>query len=112
LVENSIRHGLKDIAHGGRIRIELRDKDHSLEISVQDNGRGISPEFIEKLGKGPVISMEGNGIGVYNVNQRLIGLFGEDSRLFIENKSEGGCRFSFSIPRTSIEKGEYAGENH
>jgi two-component system sensor histidine kinase LytS len=112
LVENCIRHGLKDITHGGQIRIEVMDKDHSLELSVEDNGSGISPELIEKLGKGPVNSMDGNGIGVYNVNQRLIGLFGEESRLFIENKSDGGCRFSFSIPRTSIEKGEYAGENH
>ncbi|SDN70598.1 two-component system, LytT family, sensor histidine kinase LytS [Paenibacillus sp. yr247] len=105
LVENCIKHGLKDRTHGGQIRIEVKNNNHSLEISVEDNGSGMAPELIEKLGKEPVNSLEGNGIGVFNVNQRLIGLFGEQSGLFIENKSDGGCRFTFSIPRISIERG-------
>ena len=112
LVENCINHGLKDSNHGGRIRIEVLNKDDALQISVEDNGRGISPELLEQLGKVPVNSKEGNGIGVYNVNQRLIGLFGEESQLFIENKSDGGCRFTFNIPRISTEREEYAGETH
>jgi two-component system sensor histidine kinase LytS len=112
LVENCIKHGLKDSNQGGRIRIEVKNKVHSLQLSVEDNGSGIPPELIEKLGKEPVNSIEGNGIGVYNVNQRLIGLFGEDSRLFIENKLEGGCRFTFNIPRFGHERGGYNGETH
>ena len=106
LVENCINHGLKDSNHGGRIRIEVLNKDDALRISVEDNGRGISPELLEKLGKVPVHSKEGNGIGVYNVNQRLIGLFGEESQLFIENKSDSGCKFTFNIPRISTEREE------
>jgi two-component system sensor histidine kinase LytS len=112
LVENCIKHGLKDITHGGQIRIELKNKGDFAEFVVEDNGIGIPTEMMDILGKEPVNSSEGNGIGVYNVNQRLIGLFGDDSRLYIENKSEGGCRFSFSIPRTSIEGGYYEDEKH
>lgn len=112
LVENCIKHGLKDRNHGGRIRIEVLNHEDTLQISIEDNGSGIPPELLEQLGKGPVNSNEGNGIGVYNVNQRLIGLFGEESRLFIENNVNGGCRFSFNIPGTSTERRGYVGENH
>jgi two-component system sensor histidine kinase LytS len=53
----------------------------------------------------------GNGIGIYNINQRLISLFGPEARLTIANLPEGGCRIYFSIPCISAE-GSAAHEAH
>ncbi|NGQ97468.1 GAF domain-containing protein [Brevibacillus sp. SYP-B805] len=98
LVENSILHGLKEKTCGGFIRIALRRRQERVEVLVEDNGTGIPPEILDQLGEMPVSRTEGNGIGVHNVNQRLISLFGPDARLRFANRAEGGCQIRFSIP--------------
>ncbi|MGN7454098.1 LytS/YhcK type 5TM receptor domain-containing protein [Paenibacillus pasadenensis] len=40
-----------------------------------------------------------NGLGVYNVNQRLIRLVGAEAALVYENLPEGGSRVTFRLPR-------------
>ncbi|MCK9911287.1 ATP-binding protein, partial [Microbacteriaceae bacterium K1510] len=80
LVENSIQHGLREKTSGGMISISVRKKQQRVEIVIADNGSGIQPEILDRLGYGEVASTEGNGIGVQNVNQRLISLFGPESR--------------------------------
>ncbi|WP_134702408.1 LytS/YhcK type 5TM receptor domain-containing protein [Ammoniphilus sp. YIM 78166] len=98
LVENSIHHGLKGKASGGEILIQLKRLNDLVQIVIEDNGSGFSEEMIDQLGHIPVQSQEGNGIGVHNVNQRLISLFGPEAKLHFENKTDGGSRISFSIP--------------
>jgi two-component system sensor histidine kinase LytS len=98
LVENSIHHGLKEKTSGGMIRIALYRRGDRVEVQVEDNGTGIPQELLEQLGEMPFSGTEGNGIGVYNVNQRLVSLFGPDARLRFVNKLEGGCLIRFSIP--------------
>ncbi|MCR8641226.1 histidine kinase [Paenibacillus sp. N1-5-1-14] len=98
LIENCVQHGLKNRVSGGQIRIMLKRVDDHVQIVIEDNGSGITPETVHLLGNIPMSSSEGNGIGVYNVNQRLIGLFGDESKLRIENREEGGSRFTFRIP--------------
>lgn len=106
LVENSIQHGLKERASGGEIHISLRRRHGRIEVVVADNGTGIEPALLDKLGETPQASAEGNGIGVYNVNQRLVSLFGPDARLQFENKAEGGCQIRFHFPMTVARGGQ------
>ncbi|UFJ41495.1 histidine kinase [Brevibacillus humidisoli] len=101
LVENSIQHGLKGVTHNGRIDIYIQQIGDRVQVMIEDNGTGIPEDVIRGIGDAPVKSEEGNGIGVYNVNQRLISLFGSDSRLQIKNREEGGCQISFSIPSSA-----------
>ena len=98
LVENSIQHGLKNKSSGGIIRILILQKETDILISIEDNGCGIPDEIRDILGKVPLYEQVGNGIGVYNVNQRLISLLGEQAALQITNKEEGGTMISFRIP--------------
>ncbi|UJF33949.1 LytS/YhcK type 5TM receptor domain-containing protein [Paenibacillus hexagrammi] len=98
LVENSIMHGLNKQGSGGWIRIRLWLTGDRIEVCVEDNGAGFPEEHLHVLGDKPVTSKEGNGIGVYNVNQRLIHLFGAEARIQIRNRPEGGSRISFTIP--------------
>ncbi|RXT08767.1 LytS/YhcK type 5TM receptor domain-containing protein [Ammoniphilus sp. CFH 90114] len=106
LVENSIHHGLKGKPNGGEIRIQVKREGNQVKVVVEDNGSGIAEEVIEHIGKTSVKSQEGNGIGVYNVNQRLTSLFGPDAKLNFENREGGGCRIFFSIPYAAHREGE------
>lgn len=104
LVENSIQHGLRDITGGGLVNIELtRDRKEKcrLQVVITDNGKGIPPHILPMLGKTPIPSSGGErngGMGIYNVNQRLIRLFGEKSQLRFANRPSGGSIVSFQIP--------------
>jgi two-component system, LytTR family, sensor histidine kinase LytS len=101
LVENSIHHGLKGKTYGGEIRIVIKREGDQVRIVFEDNGMGLSEELIGVLGKNPVSSKEGNGIGVHNVHQRLTSLFGAEAGLQFRNRETGGCQISFSIPMVS-----------
>ncbi|MFY0543484.1 LytS/YhcK type 5TM receptor domain-containing protein [Brevibacillus sp. H7] len=98
LVENSIQHGLREKPHGGLIAISVKRTKEQVEVVIEDNGSGISEELLDQLGQTPVKSRDGNGIGVHNVNQRLVSLFGPQARLHYANREEGGCRIRFAIP--------------
>ncbi|BCJ87262.1 LytS/YhcK type 5TM receptor domain-containing protein [Effusibacillus dendaii] len=106
LVENSIKHGLKHVSGGGKIEVHIRKNGEETELKIWDNGVGIPSTFIGKLGKQPISSGEGSGIGVYNVNQRLIGLLGIRSSLNIENLTPRGCCISFRIPIPKEERSD------
>ncbi len=103
LVENSMQHGLRDKPSGGMIQIRVQRRDEHVYIAISDNGAGIPADKLNQLGEVPVASRDGNGIGIYNVNQRLISLFNTSSRLHYENIAGGGSRVSFTIPYTSDE---------
>ncbi|MEB3101591.1 LytS/YhcK type 5TM receptor domain-containing protein [Ferviditalea candida] len=98
LVENCINHGLKEKSANGKIAVQIRKKADRVQVSIEDNGSGIPGHILPLLGEVPISSSEGNGIGVHNVNHRLISLLGVQSRLQIRNKTEGGSRITFSIP--------------
>ncbi|RWR08444.1 LytS/YhcK type 5TM receptor domain-containing protein [Siminovitchia fortis] len=98
LVENSVQHGLENVMEGGKIDIEIKRKADSVYIAVRDNGRGFSKKSISLAGRFPIESERGGGTGLYNVNQRLIGMLGEQSRLHIRNLPSGGSEVHFEIP--------------
>ncbi len=98
LVENSIKHGLKDKLIGGEILIQITTQNSYFEIQVEDNGQGIPAELIEKLGHEPIDNSSGAGIGLFNLNQRLIGLVGNLSALHFSTGPAGGCVVFFQIP--------------
>jgi two-component system sensor histidine kinase LytS len=98
LVENSIQHGLGNRQKGGEVRLAICRQKDRVWFCIEDNGTGIPAEKLEMIGKIPAESSAGNGIGVYNVNQRLVSLFGPDAALVFANRPEGGCRVTFSVP--------------
>ncbi|PPK83555.1 7TM protein involved in diverse intracellular signaling [Lacrimispora xylanisolvens] len=97
LVENSIKHGYKS----GELNILIRvmAAGDRLVISVEDDGRGISPETLETIDKSniPKSSTSKNGVGISNINYRLNICF--QSRLFIESLGLKGTKISFEIPK-------------
>ncbi|MBB1079158.1 sensor histidine kinase [Limosilactobacillus sp. STM2_1] len=89
LVENAIKHAFGSRKQDNTIEILIKKETDRLQIQVTDNGTGISHNLINKIGTEPVVSQKGNGNALYNLNQRLIGLYDQESALHISSDSAG-----------------------
>jgi len=94
LVENAIKHGLRKKHGGGYVAVTIKKtKTDMYLVSVEDNGVGINDDAKQAMLNLPKGS---DSIGLYNINQRLISLYG--SGLTIENPEDGGTRVYFELP--------------
>ena len=98
LVENCIKHGIKDQDGDCEITIRIKTEGDMVRISVIDNGSGIDPERITSLGDQEVDSKEGTGLGLFNVNKRLEHMHGSSAKMQIESTKGQGTNISFVIP--------------
>jgi hypothetical protein len=92
LVENAIKHGLEPQREGGRIDItatRVGEGDSAkLRLIVADTGRGFSDAPIQA----------GGGVGLANIRERLLALFGERARLTLEANSPRGVIATIETP--------------
>jgi len=94
LVENSIKHGLSPKVEGGSITLRSRMNADQLVVEVEDDGVGIAGNaFLERPD-----GIGGSGIGMANVAERLKVLFGENSRMVVENSPSGGTLVRITLP--------------
>ncbi|QKY70714.1 LytS/YhcK type 5TM receptor domain-containing protein [Lentibacillus sp. CBA3610] len=98
LVENSVQHGLENVTDGGEVNVTMTKADNNILISVRDNGTGFPDDVLDDAGYTPLAKTNNGGAGLYNVNQRLINLLGESSRLHIRNLPDRGSEVYFTIP--------------
>ncbi|MGM8213249.1 LytS/YhcK type 5TM receptor domain-containing protein [Virgibacillus sp. W0430] len=98
LVENSIQHGLQNVVSGGEVEVKIKKVDHYIKIIVRDNGSGFPEDILDRVGNETLTDIKDGGNGLYNVNQRLISLLGQQAQLEITNLSPKGSEISFHIP--------------
>lgn len=91
IVENGVRHGLFPKEDGGIIRISVKSNKEFLLVKVLDTGVGMPKSKIYDI-----LSSGAKGIGVYNVNSRLIRLYGQ--KLRIVSKPNKGTSVIIKIP--------------
>lgn len=84
LVENAIKHGLQN-RDDGKLTISAARENDKLRVTVEDNGAGFS-------------SVEGTGVGLSNIRQRLEGLYGNRAWLEVGALQTGGFMASILIP--------------
>lgn len=99
IVENAVKHGIKNMDQDCQIHIEIHKRESSTVVTVRDNGQGMSKERINQLGKQIIDSETGSGIALYNVNRRLTMNFGESASLRIKSEPGEGTEISFTIPQ-------------
>ena len=98
LVENAIRHAFGNRKVDNQIVVQLTKQVHTVAIEVRDNGIGISPDRLEKIGKEAIESEKGTGTALDNLNKRLVGLFGSASQLHFFQNETGGTTVLLTIP--------------
>lgn len=101
LVENAIKHGLlphKDLrTHqilDGKIQIRVQRKADQIEITVADNGVGLSEENMQRYFTCPIAEitdMEAEHVGICNIRKRLSYLYGERYEVKATDTPGGGC---------------------
>lgn len=103
LFQNLIGNAIK--FHGEAppvIRVNARARDHEWELSVQDNGIGIAPEYAERVFQifqrlHDRSAYPGTGIGLA-VCKRIVERHG--GRIWLSSEPGAGTTFHFTIPRT------------
>lgn len=108
LVENALKHGLKN-KHGKKtVEVRAEDKDKILQICVIDNGVGMdSGEINRKLKENDRGIVEsGDSIGIFNINARLKLLYGEEYGVYVESAIGEGTCVTIRIPRMKMEEVE------
>ncbi|MFH5182162.1 sensor histidine kinase [Paenibacillus sp. TAB 01] len=99
LLENAIHYGLETMLEPCRIRITGEVEGDRLRITVEDNGQGMSAELLEQVRAGAAPT-RGSGIGLKNIEERIIIAFGEAYGIRIESEPERGTQVSVMIPYT------------
>ncbi|WP_055107317.1 sensor histidine kinase [Paenibacillus ihumii] len=100
LVENAVVHGVENKEGGVHVKLLIQAADDYAEISIQDDGMGMTLERLEEVRR----SMAGahaavdNRIGLGNVQQRLVMTFGEQHGLKISSEYGKGTEITFTIP--------------
>lgn len=111
LVENAVLHGAGNKIGECTISvsIQLAQDPKYLQVIVEDDGSGIDQDklksIIDSMEKGGLISDNGEGMAISNVNKRLQLFYQEKWRkgLTIKSKLHKGTYISFEIP---IDRGE------
>jgi len=102
IVENAIKHGIKNMEKNSVVNIKMRPRGDGIEIAVQDNGQGIPPERLADLGSNLIASATGTGMGLFNVNRRLVMTFGEQAALQIQSDVGKCTTVCFIIPKKEV----------
>ena len=91
LVENSVRHAVAVRIESGLIEIRARRVGTNLELSVHDNGPGLSK--IPGMHAG-----HKKGVGLANTRSRLEHLYGASQQLSLEEPPGGGLIVTVMLP--------------
>jgi len=99
IVENAIRHGLYQKLEGGKIVIRIDKRKGYFRIAVIDDGLGIPPDRLKYIFD---TSIPKKSIGLTNVNQRLITLYGPKNHLRIYSRVNKGTIVIMKIPLQEV----------
>ncbi|WP_216393651.1 sensor histidine kinase [Blautia sp. MSJ-19] len=107
-VENSILHGMDMAEQGGEICICAKKKRNILELSISDNGCGMTEEKKQELLMGePEKKKRGlNSIGIRIVDQRLRNIYGEKYQIVMDSEIGKGTRITLRLPVTGGKENE------
>ena len=92
LVENALKHGIEPLEDGGWVRIQISATAEQLDIQIKDTGVGLHTTAVREE--------NGSGVGIANVQNRLVALFGDAASLTLEENQPQGMIAHLSLPRT------------
>lgn len=98
LVENSVVHGLAGKEEGGTVGVRAHRVRDEIHVCIIDNGVGMDKERLRRVfEEGWGTNM---GLGLTNVNERLVSLYGEEYRLQVRTRPGKGTAIRVRIPLT------------
>lgn len=102
LVENAIYHGIKNKKGQGEIiiSVEFVGVNKELELTVYDNGAGMDEKTLNSINRKLLSgeTVESEGYGIFNVNERIKLFFGNQYGLRLESTYLVGTHAIISLP--------------
>ena len=104
LVENAIQHGLNG---AGKVRVSAEKKGDDIDICVEDNGKGMSTEELEKLER-ELSSSEATDnddlrhVAMRNIQRRIRLVCGEDYGIVIRSREAEGTKVYLHLPADDV----------
>nr|WP_288826107.1 histidine kinase [uncultured Clostridium sp.] len=106
LVENAVTHGIRNISWQGNILLSVKNLEDTIEIRIEDNGKGIDKEKLKHIQEGVRIQEDSasTGIGIYNVISRLELYYNKKDLFSIVSEGEDqGTSVILRIPKKGEE---------
>ncbi|MBF9072585.1 sensor histidine kinase [Streptacidiphilus fuscans] len=97
LVENAIKHGMADRTEPCLITVTARDSGPDAVVEIEDDGVGMDPERLRRILDGE--RRVDSGIGLFNVDERLRQVYGEDHGLVVETAMGAGMKITVRVPK-------------
>lgn len=110
LVENSLIHGLKNKGYKGEVIISASRTGDDVQITIQDTGSGFSEGKMEQVNEmlnnyaKQMLKLEGNSIGILNVQKRVKLLCGRKYGLWYTQNEKGGVTAHLLLPFKEVGK--------
>ncbi|MCY0886054.1 MAG: ATP-binding protein, partial [Firmicutes bacterium] len=96
--ENAVVHGLAPKETPGMVSVTARLVRGTIQIFVTDNGVGIPPDRQQAVFTMGVGEGTGTGVGLSNVAERLVGLYGPAYALTLKSIPGRGTSVRVRIP--------------
>jgi two-component system, LytTR family, sensor kinase len=94
LVENAVQHGLQSLPRAGRLQLVIRPAGQWLEMSVSDDGQGVSSTEVEHVFFGERSRVH----ALVLLRRRLRGLFGRSFQLEVRSGIGEGTTVTLRLP--------------
>ncbi len=91
LVENAIKHGLEPKPEGGTLLVKAEVLHGNLAVTVADTGMGFG-----------VAATAGTGVGLANIRERLVLIYGDRATLSIAANTPSGTVVTVTIPYRAV----------
>ncbi len=100
IIENAIYHGIKPKRDKGLIEVTCNSMNDKLEITIKDDGVGMTKD--EEIELNTKINdkylLRNQGIGMYNVNQRIKLLYGDEYGIKVISSKGIGTSIIIDLP--------------
>lgn len=105
ILENAIKYGLDNSGEKGKVRISLSQAENAIVFCVEDNGKSKDDGWIVQMNESlkEISPLIGRHIGVQNVHQRILLVFGSGYGLSFSRSELGGIGVRIRLPYTQSE---------
>jgi len=102
-VENAIIHGIQPKEKQGLVKISAHICDNDIVIMIEDNGIGISKNKLKNILKRKKTDLNESestsaGIGICNLNDRMVSYYGEEYEIEIKSEVNLGTIVKIRVP--------------
>jgi len=93
---NLFKNAIDAMPKGGKVKVLTEKINHSVKIIVKDEGEGIPPEFLERIGEPFLTTKEkGNGLGLM-ITYKIIE--NHSGNMYVESEVGKGSIFTIILP--------------